>query len=70
MAVIHILKDGSRPPDLRGHVVRIADAEPLYRFIHSINQKSVQTINTYASSKNEVRVGKISFLVSVCSPVL
>lgn len=56
MAVIHILKDGSRPPDLRGHVVRIADAEPLYRFIHSINQKSGKTLNTYDSSKNEVRV--------------
>lgn len=54
MAVIHILKDGSRVPDLRGHVVRIADAEPLYRFIHSINQKSGKTLDTY--SKSEVRV--------------
>lgn len=56
MAVIHILKDGSRPPDLRGHVVRIADVEPLYRFIRSINKESGKTLNTYDSSRNEVRV--------------
>lgn len=54
MAVHHILKDGSRVPDIRGHVVRIADAEPLYRFIHSINQKSGETLDTY--HKSEVRV--------------
>lgn len=54
MAVIHILRDGSRVSDLRGHVIRIADAEPLYRFIHSINRKSGKTLDT--SSKNEVRV--------------
>lgn len=55
MAVIHILKDGSQVPDIRGHVVRIADAEPLYRFLHSINQKSGKTLNTYDPSKDGVR---------------
>jgi hypothetical protein len=39
MAVIHVLKDGSQVATLKGHVVKMADAEPLYRFIHSINQK-------------------------------
>jgi len=56
MAVYHVLKDGSRPPDIRGHVVHMADVEPLYRFIHSVNQKSGKTLNTYVSSKKEVRV--------------
>lgn len=39
MAVIHILKDGSQVATVKGHVVKVADADPLYRFIHSINQK-------------------------------
>lgn len=33
MAVYHILKDGSRPEDISGHVVKIEDAEPLYRML-------------------------------------
>ena len=37
MAVIHILKDGSQVDDIRGHIVKVADAELLYRMIHSIN---------------------------------
>lgn len=39
MAVIHILKDGTRLDDISGHVVRMEDAEELYRLIDSINQK-------------------------------
>ena len=39
MAIIHILKDGSRVDSIKGHVVKIADAEPLYQLLHSINQK-------------------------------
>jgi hypothetical protein len=39
MAVVHILKDGSRVSSIQGHVVKIADAEPLYRLLHSMNQK-------------------------------
>lgn len=54
MAVIHILKDGSRVPDIRDHVVRVVDMEPLYRFIHSINQKSGKTLDLH--NGNEVQV--------------
>lgn len=39
MSVYHILKDGSRPTDITGHIVRLEDANPLYQLIHSINQK-------------------------------
>ena len=39
MAVIHVLKDGSQVASIEGYVVKMADADPLYRFIHSINQK-------------------------------
>lgn len=37
MGVFHILKDGTQVDSIRGHVVKVADAEPLYRMIHSIN---------------------------------
>ena len=56
MSVIHLLKDGSQLKDITGHIVKIEDAEPLYRFIRSINKESGKTLNTYDSSKNEVRV--------------
>ena len=46
MAVIHILRDGSQVTTLKGHVVKMADADPLYRFIHSINQKLNKSSNT------------------------
>ena len=39
MAVFHVLKDGSRPADITGHIVRVEDAEPLYRLIRDINVK-------------------------------
>ena len=39
MSVIHILKDGSRPPDITGHIVRLEDVSPLYQLLHSINKK-------------------------------
>lgn len=52
MAVYHILKDGSRPKDITGHVVRLENAEPLYRLLHSINRGSDENHNTY---KNENR---------------
>lgn len=48
MAVIHILKDGSRVDSVKGHVVKIADAEPLYQLLHSINQTPTgKNCNTY-----------------------
>lgn len=33
MAVYHILKDGSMPEDITGHIVKIEDAEPLYQML-------------------------------------
>lgn len=40
MAIIHILKDGTRVDDIRGHVVKMADAAPLYELIHSMNKEA------------------------------
>jgi hypothetical protein len=37
MRVSHVLKDGSRPTDITGHIVRAEDVSPLYQLIHSIN---------------------------------
>ena len=39
MAVYHILKDGSRPADITGHVVKFEDAEELYRFMAEFSKK-------------------------------
>ena len=56
MSVFHVLKDGSTPKDISGHIVKVEDADPLYRFIHSINRGSSpdKIGNTY-HSKNENR---------------
>lgn len=58
MSVFHILKDGSRPPDIIGHIVRLEDATPLYQFLHSINRKKSQVKKKNRSTvlKNEVSV--------------
>lgn len=58
MSVIHILKDGSRPADISGHIVRLEDATPLYQFLHSINRKKsqVKKKNNGSSFNNEVKV--------------
>lgn len=57
MSVFHILKDGSRPTDITGHIVRLEDANPLYQYLHSINRtRSQAKKNTYRGFKNEVRV--------------
>lgn len=58
MSVYHILKDGSRPTDITGHIVRLEDANPLYQLLHSINRKQSQVTkkNTYSVFNNEVKV--------------
>lgn len=40
MAVIHILKDGTRVDSIRGHVVKMADAAPLYAMIDKMNTRA------------------------------
>lgn len=42
MSVVHILKDGSRVKDITGHVVRMADARPLYDLIDCINREKTK----------------------------
>ena len=36
--VINILRDGTRADDLTGHVVKISEAEAVYRLMDSINR--------------------------------
>lgn len=36
--VINILRDGTRAGDLTGHVVKISEAEAVYRLMDSINR--------------------------------
>lgn len=44
--VYHVLKDGSRPTDITGHIVRLEDVTPLYQLLSSINQKRFKRKNT------------------------
>ena len=55
MAVYHVLKDGSTVKDITGHVVKMADAETLYRYLLNRGSRVSKKPNTYLS-KNEVRV--------------
>lgn len=41
MAVYHILKDGSTPADITGHVVKVEDAPELYELIAKLSEKSI-----------------------------
>lgn len=50
MAVYHVLKDGSRPEDITGHVVRLEDHSPLCRIVENISRRASDSnkANTYA----------------------
>ena len=45
--VIHILRDGTQVKDIRGHIVRIADAEIVYKLMDTINRRT--------SANNEIK---------------
>lgn len=51
MSVVHILKDGTRLNDITGHVVRLEDAESLYRFLDSLNQNNLNKSRIHNSNK-------------------
>lgn len=51
MSVFHVLKDGSRPPDITGHIVRMGDVSSLYHLLHNINRKK-----SHVKEKNEVSI--------------
>lgn len=38
--VIHILKDGTRVDDISGRVVKISEAEVVYKLMDSINRRA------------------------------
>lgn len=46
--VYHIMKDGSRPTDITGRVIKMKDAPTLYQVIHNIkkkpNKRKVKTV--------------------------
>ncbi len=39
MAVYHVLKDGTRPKTINGHIVKMSDAAALYRLLDSLNKR-------------------------------
>ena len=48
MSVYHILKDGSRPKDITGHVVKVEEATTFYEIIKKLNRR---LLNENQSSK-------------------
>lgn len=38
--VYHVMADGTRKTDITGHIVKIEDAEEVYRLIHDIERRS------------------------------
>ena len=37
--VYHILKNGNRPKDITGHIVKVKDVESLYQLLHKFKNK-------------------------------
>lgn len=54
MRVIHVLKDGREIEDITGHIVRVEDAEPLYRMIRNINKPDREYTDREAGSKSNM----------------
>lgn len=57
MRVIHILKDGSRPKDITGHIVKASEAIALYDTMKNLNRRlsknetqNCTTLSGYAPS--------------------
>lgn len=38
--VLHVLKDGTRPEDITGHVVKVRDAEVVYNLMDEMNRRA------------------------------
>ena len=53
MAVYHILKDGTQLTDITGHIVKIEDAEPLYRFLDNVNHQRRKTGRSWTDIHTE-----------------
>ena len=53
--VHHVLKDGSRPEDITGHIVKVEEAYTLYRFIDEVNQNGSKPKSIH-KKQDEVRV--------------
>ena len=52
MSVFHILKDGSRPTDITGHIVRLEDAESLYRLLSTLHIKKNEVLHNGKKKRN------------------
>lgn len=53
--VYHILKDGSRPTDITGHVVKLEDAAPLYRYLRNLTyERNKRGIHNESGSHRRV----------------
>lgn len=45
MGVYHILRDGSRPKDITGHVVKVEEATNFYEIIRKVNKRLLNEIH-------------------------
>lgn len=60
MAVHHILKDGSTPKDITGHIVKLEDAAPLYRYLRNLtyerNKRGIHNEKRSINDRNRDRL--------------
>jgi methyl coenzyme M reductase gamma subunit len=58
--IYHILRDGSRPTDITGHVVKLEDATPLYRYLRDLtyerNKRGIHNEKNTIDDRNNNRV--------------
>lgn len=52
MRVIHILKDGSRPKDITGHVVKVSEATTFYEIMKNLNRRLSNEKNRSVMPRN------------------
>jgi hypothetical protein len=58
--VYHILKDGTTVDDITGHVVKLEDAAPLYRYLRNLtyerNKRGIHNEKRSINDRNRNRV--------------
>jgi hypothetical protein len=51
--VIHILKDGTRPADISGHIVKGQEAEAVYSLMNKISEEQSNDTRGKESSESQ-----------------
>ena len=53
MPVVHILKDGTRPADISGHIVKGQEAEAVYNLMNRLSEEQSNDTRGKESSESQ-----------------